>query len=422
MSGPVPVSITARPAHPLPSPGRRRRHRPVIAIILVYLAAALTVTAVPGLVAMPRWLALHLLFLGAASNAVVAYSAHFAETLLHVRPARRAWAYSQLVGLNVGVLGVLIGVDAGWAPVLIAGAVLVATAVLAGGSRLVRLARRSTAGTLRAAVWFYVAAAGFLAAGATSGALLGSGRLSGEYLVSFHAHVNLFGWIGLTVLGTLFMLWPAVLRTRMAPNAPLVARQVLLACASGLTLAAAALLGAHPALAAIGMSCYTLGVLLSLDPLLRAARQRRPHDVASWSLAAATAWLLVALLWDIAALATAGRDIGPIADWLAPLLAIGLIAQVLVGALSFLLPVLLGGGPAGAKQMAATLNRGWVARVGITNLGILLSVAPLPGILNTVGYTAALTGLASFLPLALLGIATATRATRATRHPTGTTP
>ncbi len=31
--------------------------------------------------------------------------------------------------------------------------------------------------------------------------------------------VNLLGWIGLTVLGTLVTLWPTMLRTQMADNA-----------------------------------------------------------------------------------------------------------------------------------------------------------------------------------------------------------
>lgn len=364
MTGPVPIGIGARPSYP-PAGGRRQRHRPVIALIWAYLAAALGAVLAPHLVAMPRWLALHLLFLGAASKAIVVYSAHFAEALLGARPARRGWVRAQLAGLNAGVLAVLVGVDAHHPWPVVVGAVLVGGAVLAGAGRLVRLARHSLAARLRATVWFYVAAAGFLAAGAASGALLGSGEVSGagpgQYLVAFHAHVNLFGWVGLTVLGTLFLLWPAALRTRMAPEAPQVAWRVLVVCIAGLMLAGVALLAAHPGVAAVGMAGYTVGVGLSLGPFLRVARQRLPRDLASWSLAAATGWLVAALCWDIAALTTAGRHVERVADRLAPLLAIGLVAQVLVGALSFLLPVLLGGGLAVAKRMAVTLNRGWVS-------------------------------------------------------------
>jgi nitrite reductase (NO-forming) len=385
----------------------------VIAVILTYLAAALVVAVAPQLVATPRWLALHLLFLGAATNAIVIYTAHFAETLLHARPAGAGWVRVQLFGLNVGVLSVLTGVDSHYRAPIVIGAALVAAAVLAGAARLIQLARHSLAGRLRATVWFYVAGAGFLAAGATSGALLGAAGvgMGSAYLVTFHAHANLFGWVGLTVLGTLFMLWPAALRTRMAPDAPRVARRVLTICVAGLSLAAAALLAAHPGVAAVGMAGYTAGVVLFLDPFIRAARQRWPHDMASWSLAAATGWLLASLLWDITALATAGPHVDRIADRLAPLLAVGLVAQVLVGALSFLLPVLLGGGPAAGKRMSATLNRAWPARLALTNLGAALTLLPPAGATHTAGYLAVLAGLGSFLPLALIAAATGMRST-----------
>lgn len=409
----VAISIdTAAPRH-YPSTSRRQRHLPVIAVVLAYLTAALVVVLAPHVVAMPRWLALHLLFLGAATNAIVFYTAHFAEALLHTRSAARGWVLVQRTALNVGVIGVLVGANGHVTISIVIGAVLVAASVLGGAARLVNLARHSLAGRLRATVWFYVAAAGFLAAGATSGALLGSAgsERSSPYLVTFHAHVNLFGWVGLTVLGTLFMLWPAALRTRMSPDAPRTARRVLLICVAGLFFAAAALLATHPAVAAVGMAGYTVGVVIFLGPAAQAVRQRRPHDMASWSLAAATTWLLASLLWDIAALATAGRHVDRIPDRLAPLLAVGLVAQVLVGALSFLLPVLVGGGPAVNKRIGAILNRAWGARLTLTNVGAALTV--LSPSMYTAGYALALAGLGSFLPLAASALTIGRRVTRA---------
>jgi len=366
------------------------------------------VAAAPRLVATPRWLALHLLFLGAATNAIVVYSGHFAETLLHARPAAGRWQVLQLLGLNAGVLAVLAGVAAGQHASVLAGATLAAAVTSASAGRLGRLARRSLAGQLRPTVWFYVAAAGFLVLGAATGALLGTGHAGGDrsaaYLVTLHAHVNLFGWIGLTVLGTLFMLWPAALRTRMAAGAPAAACRTLACCGGGLLLATAGLLARHPGYAAAGMAGYATGIGFSLDPFTRAVRQRRPQDAASGSLAAATGWLLAATVWDVAALASSSAHIDTVANRLAPTLALGLVAQVLVGALSFLLPVLLGGGPAGAKQAARLLNRAWPPRLLLTNIGILLSMPPLPTAVRGAGYAAALTGLGSFLPLAAIAV------------------
>jgi hypothetical protein len=46
-------------------------------------------------------------------------------------------------------------------------------------------------------------------------------------LLLFHAHINLLGFVTLTVLGTLLTLWPTVLRTRIADTAPRAATRAL---------------------------------------------------------------------------------------------------------------------------------------------------------------------------------------------------
>lgn len=389
---------------------RRRRERPAAALIVAYLLAALLAAAVPHLVGLRRWVALHLLFLGAATNAIVVYSAHFAETLLHARPLGARWRRTQLAVLNAGVLGVLTGVATRQPTLVVTGAVLVAAAVLAGAARLVRLLRTSLAGRLRPTVWFYVLAAGFLAAGAVSGAVLGTrgARLagSGGYLVLLHAHANLFGWVGLSVLGTMVMLAPAALRTRMSPAAPRVARWTLVACGAGLGVAVAGLLARRPLLAAAGMIGYAGGVTVSLGPLLAAIRRHHPRDMAGASLVAALGWLLGAAVYDAVGLATGGAGWDRLADRLATLLAVGLVAQVLVGALSFLLPVLLGGGPVGGKRMSLALNWAWAPRLAITNVGGLLAVLPAGGAVRPAGGALALVGLGSFLPVAGLALRT----------------
>ncbi len=372
----------------------------MLTVVGGYLATALVVTVAPGLARMPRWLALHLLFLGAASNAIVFYGAHFAETLLHARPTSSAASRAQLALLNAGVLAVLTGVDGSFPIAVAVGAGIVAAVVTVHVARLLRLVRRSLAGRLRATPGFYIAGGMFLLAGATSGSLLGTGATTSGRLVVVHAEVNLFGWVGLTVLGTLFMLWPAALRVRMAEHAPRVARRTLVMCATGLAVSAAALLAGSSTVAAGGMTIYAAGVAWSAEPLLRVSR--RPHDIASASLAAATVWLLAGAGWLAAELAGDPAHVDTLADWLAPTLAVGLVAQVLVGALSFLLPVLLGGGPAGSKRMTRTLDRGWRTRAVLPNVGLAAATATsATSPLQTVGHVAAFVGLGAFLPLAL---------------------
>jgi nitrite reductase (NO-forming) len=51
------------------------------------------VAAARRLVPAPEWLALHLLVLGAATNAVFVWSRFFAQALLHARPGSERWAW-----------------------------------------------------------------------------------------------------------------------------------------------------------------------------------------------------------------------------------------------------------------------------------------------------------------------------------------
>lgn len=375
----------------------------MLAVVLAYLAAALVAAATGHLLSTPRWLALHLLFLGAATNAILFYSGHFAETLLHApAPSRRAGA-GQLAAANAAVVAVLAGVDASVVPLVAAGATLLAAVLIVHAGRLVRLLRRSLAGRLRAAPGYYVTASGFLVAGVAAGAVLGARASTSGWLVTLHAEVNLFGWVGLSVLGTLYMLAPAALRTRMPDDVPRVARRSLWLCGTGLAASALALAGRQSTVAAGGMALYAAGVLHAARPLAQLTRRRPPRDVAALSLTCATAWLAAGAGWQVATLATTPLDrVDTAADWLAPALAVGLVAQVLVGALSFLVPVTLGGGPAGGKRMAGVLERGGLARVVLVNIGLAVGLAGPAGPVRAAGYAAALAGLGGFLPLAVL--------------------
>jgi nitrite reductase (NO-forming) len=57
-----------------------------------------------------------------------------------------------------------------------------------------------------------------------------------------HGHLNVLGWVGLTVLGTLFTLWPTALRTRMVAGVPAIARRTSLLAGGGLLVATVGLL------------------------------------------------------------------------------------------------------------------------------------------------------------------------------------
>ncbi len=417
---PAGVSVRRPPGRGA-SAGRRRPriawHAASGALVTAYLLAAAVVVAAHGLVAVPEWLALHLLVLGAATNAVFVWSRFFAQALLHARPGSERPAQLRLGVLNAGVAAVLAGVCGGVPPLAVAGAAVVVAAVAAHVVSLLAMVRSSPlAGPLRVVAWYYVAAGAALAVGGTLGGLLAAGwvrspRLAGAFVLA-HAEANLLGWLGLAIIGTQFMLWPMVLRTRMSESAPRTARRVLVLTAGGLAVTIAALLvvpwlGGARWLAAAGMACYLAGAVASLVPAAREMRAKPPRTAAAWALLAGNGWLAAALAANTGALAAgpaaASEMLGRI---LIPVLGVGVTWQVLAAALTFLLPVTIGGGPAGNRRLAAILERGWRARALLGNGGVLGLVTLPGGWARLLAWAAVLAGFGTFPVLAIAALGT----------------
>jgi len=380
------------------------------AVVLAYALAAVVVLAADGLVPDQRWLAVHLLLLGAVTNAVVTWGEYFAVALLRAPQPARGPALARLVGLNLGVVGVLVGVVAGLAPVTLAAAALLCLVVVGHVWSLLRIAKGALQGRFAGTVRFYVAAGVALLVGIGFGAAIAVEPPDWPHEEPFHAahvHVNVLGWIGLTVLGTLFTLWPTVLRTRMVDGVMRAAAWCLALTSVGLATAVTGFAVDAGGLAAAGLALYAAGVVAALRPFVATWRQKPPYDAASWSMGLAVGWLLVGVLVDLAMLVTssdaeqyAGR-----LDLLVPPLIVGFVGQVLLGALTYLLPVVLGGGPSAQRASNATLGRAWPVRVAGFNLAVpLLSVAE-PGWVRTVGWVLVTVATVAFLGLAVVAAA-----------------
>jgi nitrite reductase (NO-forming) len=364
--------------------GRSGWHTAGNAVVVTYLvtAAAWMVGGGPGRA--PGWLLVHLLLLGAVTNAIVTWTGHFAAALLQQPQSSRRAMASRLVSLNVAVLAVLSGVDEGWLPVAVAGAGLLVAVISVHGFVLWRAVHAGRGRRLVPTVRFYVAAAVALLLGVTAGTALVVGVPSQWYprLYEVHVHLNLLGWVTLTVLGTEFSLWPTALRTRMVDGLERGARWSLPGCSAGLALVVIGLMTATRPVTVAGLILYLAGVGVFLDPFVRTALSRTPSSPATGMLAASTGWLLIALGADAVAVL---RSADP--AWLAgqfaalvPWFLTGFVVQVLLGALSYLLPVVLGGPPAVGRRTAAVLNRWGLVRVLGLNAGVLLLALPVPAV------------------------------------------
>lgn len=395
--------------------GRVRRHLLVAGFVLAYLAAGGATLALGDRVAGGGWLSLHLVLLGAATNAIVVWSEHFAAALLHAAPAGERAAMFRALALNLGILGVLGGVHTGRTAVAAAGACLAGAVVLAHAVDLTTRVGRALAARLGHTVWFYLAASAALLAGMGLGLLLAGGAAGTadayRALRLAHVHLNVLGWVGLAVVGTQFTLWPTVLRTRMVAGVERAVRWSLPPMVVGLAAAAGGLLARSRALALAGLGCYAAGLAVALVPFVRTALRRPPHTAASWMLGAGMAWLAFSLVADLAALAGSQRvvDLDQRVGRLVPAVAAGFALQTLTGALTYLLPVVFGRGAWGNRQLAGILELGWPLRVAVINLGVVLVVVGPPGgWAPTMGWWLAGLGLGGFLPLAVAALAWAT--------------
>jgi nitrite reductase (NO-forming) len=394
---------------------RARRHLLVAGVVLAYLAAGGVVLALGDRIANGGWLALHLVLLGAASNAIVVWSEYFAAALLHTAPAGERVALVRTVALNAGIVAVLVGVPSGRPALAAAGAGLAGVVVLVHGLGLAGRVGRALPGRLSGTVWFYVAAGAALLAGMGMGLWLAGGVAgSADAFLALrlaHAHLNVLGWVGLTVIGTQFTLWPTVLRTRMAPGLERAVRWSLPPLAAGLAVATAGLAARHQPTALAGLVLYAAGLGIALVPFVRTAVQRPPRTAASWMLGAGMAWLVVAVAGDLVALAAGSNlvDLDGRVAGLVPAVVAGFALQTLTGALSYLLPVVFGRGAWGNRRLTGILELGWPARVAAVNLGVLVLVSAPAGGVSTIGWWLAGLGLGSFVPLAVAALAVSPR-------------
>jgi len=236
----------------------------VAAFVLAYLAAGGLVLVLGGRVAGGGWLAVHLVLLGAATNAIVVWSEYFAAALLRTPPASERVATGRALALNLGIVAVLGGVHGGRPGLAAAGACLAGGVVLGHAVVLALRIGRALPARLSGAVWFYVAGAAALLAGMGMGLWLAGGTAGSadghRALRLAHVHLNVLGWVGLAVVGTQFTLWPTVLRTRMEPGLELAIRRALPPLAGGLAVAAGGLAAQQRLVALAGLAAYGAGL------------------------------------------------------------------------------------------------------------------------------------------------------------------
>lgn len=407
------LSTTAPPrttATGLGAMNRRSWYLIMNSLIGLWLVAAAVIVVIHRFVPAGNWLMIHLLLLGAVSSAVLIWSQHFADTLLR-RGAwgGRAFHAVRLLAHTLGAGAVVAGIVTGFWPLVLAGGILVGVNAVAHAVSLIIQGRGGLPARFAPLVQYYIFACLALVAGVTVGVLLSKwsllGELRNQFLVA-HMGANLLGWVGLTVIGTVILLWPTVLRTRVSETTDASARAALILLVTGTTVFVTGALVGVTVVVAIGLVCYLAGFALVFIEGVRSWRAAPPTTYAGWTIASAVSWLAVCTV-ALGVIVITAADWSAAVDglgWLVAPFAVGFGAQIVFGALSYLLPVVLGGGPFAARASAAVLNRGAMFRVISINGGIVLYLLPVPSLVKVIISTYVFVVLLSFLVLVGMSI------------------
>jgi nitrite reductase (NO-forming) len=312
------------------------------AAALVMLAAAAVAAVAYLVIGDPRlrWLALHLALLGGVSQLIVGASQFFVCAFLATTPPMRRTVALQLAAWNAGMVAV--GVPCGVRPLVDAGAVLIACGLALLAVSL-RAMRRRSLQRARWAVHWYEACAASLALGVLVGALLARGTpWPHGSLLGVHLALNVGGWLGCAIVGTLHTFFPSLTATRLrfarlqGPSFVLWLVGVgALALGAGLTSNVAAVAG--------WLALTSSALLLSVNVAASLQARTIALSLAARLVAIAQAFLPLGLALALIATLAGGAD-APFASGvrapLAVLLLAGWIGLTVAGSLIHLLAVL----------------------------------------------------------------------------------
>ena len=380
------VERSGRPRAAIARSGDRRIAFGGLLLSALWLGSAAASLALPAALRLGAWLPLHMVLAGAATTAIAAILPFFTAALVSAPPAHPA--------IRIGGIGL---VSAGAVTVMTVFSRLPAETILGAvggasfmaGLGLVAVAAfvplRGAFGQRRPLVErAYALALANVAVGATLATLLIAGNATVATawgnLKPAHAWLNLIGFVGLVIVATLLHLAPTVLGTRIRPlpAGPLAVVGVgagtpLVAAGFALQLDLLVRLGALVVVAgAVGVGWH--GVAVRRDAGRgRWTGDRGWHALTGGSILAGHLWLGAGFAVAAGRVLIYGADPAgwSVALLLGPLL-IGGIVQVLVGAISHLVPAIGPGDPVRHGARRLILGRIGVIRLLTLNVGAVL--------------------------------------------------
>ena len=390
----------------------RRASKPVSYWMFALIAALLLHRIIPN----SGWLMVHMVTLGLITNSILIWSQHFTEALMKIKipDEHRGTQVRRIFILNAGILVLMIGMVGqlsvpGLYAATVVGALIVGSMVAWHGIYLLKQVRQALPSRFGVTIRFYIVAALLLPLGAAFGGMIAypnlKGTLHSQFLLA-HEAVNVLGFVGITAVGTLVTFWPTMLRTKMVDKALTHSLRALYLMCGGLVLSLiGAILGMRP-LAAAGLVVYLLGLLIVAWVMVRTLRTKRPNEYPPMSVGMGFLWLIVgvaATAYLVATVPFAQLDMRAVT----PIFVVGFLLQLLLGAMSYLLPQRMGGGPAVVRASNKEFSRFAAARVTAVNLALLIFMMPSSMVGQSIKIAVAIVGalaLMAFIPLMVRGV------------------
>lgn len=326
------------------------------------------------------WGPLHAFLAGTVLLAISGASQMFTITWAAAPPPSRLTATGQRWLAGLGTAAALVGVSTSVPALVWTGAAGLAAALLLLAWSIRQSVARSLLRRFDLSSRFYLMAFGCGVVGVSLGGLLGSGGAGGafERVRLVHAHLNLVGLVGLTIIGTLPTFLPTVAHHRAVSG-----REATVAwwlSVSAVVLLGLGLVVGEPAVGAGSLAAGAAALLVLAGVVIRLwerGRGKLPFLQVTTGVLWLSAWAIAdgvrVLVGDTPAL---------VGMWTAVVVVAG-IGQVLAGSLAYLLPV-LAGPPQGANSERMT-GRPWIP----------LWSANLAGIAMLAGYPPAAIALAT---------------------------
>ena len=358
--------------------------------MIIAVAMALVTLVVKNRMPQPLWTMIHLVTLGVLSNGIFQWSWFFARSLARLSaddPRARRHNTIRILIFNACFLLLFVSMWLGW----MVGTMIAATGIAAvaawHGAEMLSVLRERLASRFVIVVRYYVCSASFFVLAALLASFVSATMFSPsvpEALVAMrdrltlaHALSGVAGWVGLTIGGTVITLGPTILRTRMSPDAVSGGVRVLLPWCLSLILAiAAALLGMMPLVGAGILAVGACAIVGIVYPYAKVLRNKGPREYSAWSFLLGLLWISV----GVCALGVASLFVSTPSQlraltlmWL-PIIGIAGFAQLFQGALSYLMPVVIGGGPSIVRIGIAIIDWQYSLRLGLRNGALILEL------------------------------------------------